>query len=103
MEADIVNQIEGLRPVKGREGNYPYILFNKSSGNSAAWVPAAARPTPATSEPAALWCRHRFNPSRHARFPGKPPPKPLPSSMPSFPGCAVPKSVFPSTARGVGE
>ena len=30
MEADIVNQIEGLRPVKGREGNYPYILFNKS-------------------------------------------------------------------------
>ncbi len=30
MEADITNQIEGLRPVKGREGNYPYILFNKS-------------------------------------------------------------------------
>ena len=31
MEADIVNQIEGLRPVKGRKlTNYPYILFNKS-------------------------------------------------------------------------
>jgi hypothetical protein len=30
MEADIVNRIEELRPVKGREENYPYILFNKS-------------------------------------------------------------------------
>jgi hypothetical protein len=31
MEADIVNQIAGLRPVKGREvTSYPYILFNKS-------------------------------------------------------------------------
>ena len=30
MEADIVNQTEGLRPDKPREENYPYILFNKS-------------------------------------------------------------------------
>jgi hypothetical protein len=31
MEADIVNQIEGLRPVKGPQvTSYPYILFNKS-------------------------------------------------------------------------
>ena len=31
MEADIVNQIEGLRRVKGPElTNSPYILFNKS-------------------------------------------------------------------------
>ena len=31
MEADIINQIEGLQPVKGRGVTYfPYILFNKS-------------------------------------------------------------------------
>src|SRR3954452_1518881 len=31
MEADIINQIEGLRPVKGHQRtDYPYILFNKS-------------------------------------------------------------------------
>ena len=31
MEADMVNQIEGLRPIKGHQlKNYPYLLFNKS-------------------------------------------------------------------------
>jgi hypothetical protein len=30
MEADIVNQIEPLQPVNGREPTHPYILFNKS-------------------------------------------------------------------------
>jgi hypothetical protein len=31
MEADIINQIEGLQPAKGRGmTHYPYILFNKS-------------------------------------------------------------------------
>ncbi len=55
MEADIVNQIEGLRPVKGREGNYPYILFNKSPeqlrrlgacGGRRALVPTPLQPVP---------------------------------------------------------
>jgi hypothetical protein len=47
--------------------------------NCAAWERAAARPTPATSEPAAPWYRHLSNPSRHVPHPGKPPSQPSPS------------------------
>ena len=99
MEADITNQIDGLQPVKERGVTpYPYILFNKSpeqlrrlgacGGKANARNQRARRalvltPLPATPRP----------------VPGETAPKLLLSSMPSSPGCAVPKNVFPATKR----
>src|ERR1700694_2981999 len=67
--------------------------------NYAAWERVVAELMPATSEPAGPLCRRDAKPSRHGWHPGKPPPKPLPSSTHSFLGCAERKSDCPETSH----
>src|SRR3954470_19374893 len=82
-------------PLKGTNGRTTLISSSTSpQSNCAAWERAAARPTPATGEPAASLCRYPSYPSRQVG-PGKPPPKLSPCSTHSFLGCAVRKSELP--------
>ena len=100
MEADIPNQIEGLQPVKERGvTHYPYILFNKSPEQLRRLGACGGKANARNQRARRALVLTPLPPATPRPVPGETATQAITVLDAQFPGCAVPKNVFPATKR----